>query len=101
MKKAKKKPTFQALTHHTSPYSSDYIQAKMNVGLEPEFQTRSKGKGNARASVTRMANGMIDRMRRELNEAKSLGIDVVGKTDSQLKTLIRKAKNGNQISKSA
>ena len=85
--------TFQALTHHTSPYSDDYVNMKGNVGLESEFQTHKRGLGNRHQSANRLADSMISKIKNKMAEAQSLGIEDPGEyPPHELDALIRKAK---------
>jgi len=85
--------TFQALTHHTSPYSDDYVNAKGNVGLEEGFQTHKRGLGNKYESASRLVDTMMSKIENKMAEAESLGIENPGKyPQHELDALIRKAK---------
>jgi hypothetical protein len=90
--------TLQALTHHNSPYSDDYVNAKGNVGLEEGFQTHKRGLGNKHGSASRLANAMISRLQDKMVEAEGLGITDPGKyPQHELDAMIRKAKrNGTK-----
>ena len=85
--------TFTAITHHTSPYSTEYIHEKGNVGLEDDFKSKRRGLGNKRQSANRQADSIIDAIKARLLEAESLGIENPGDIPRfELEALIRKAK---------
>jgi len=54
-----------AITHPTSPYTSDFIERMSNVGFEPEFHVSSRGAGTDRASAKRLADECIAKLDRE------------------------------------